>query len=96
MGKGLKTKDGGSVTGFALAGDDGRFYWAQAKITGVGEIVTVWSDQVPDPAQLRYAWGDNPVCNLYDLEGLPAVPFEFSFPTKPGGKKPGDDIPPPP
>jgi len=28
-----------------------------------------------EPAAVRYAWADNPVCNLYNQEGLPASPF---------------------
>ncbi len=35
----------------------------------------VWSDQVPKPAHVRYAWADNPDCNLINKEGLPASPF---------------------
>ena len=28
-----------------------------------------------EPVAVRYAWADNPVCNLYNKEGLPASPF---------------------
>jgi len=35
----------------------------------------VWSDQVPNPIAVRYAWENNPICNLYNEEGLPASPF---------------------
>jgi sialate O-acetylesterase len=37
--------------------------------------VTVSSPTVPAPTAVRYAWADNPVCNLYNAAGLPAVPF---------------------
>jgi len=37
--------------------------------------VVVWSDQVSKPASVRYAWADNPACNLYNTEVLPASPF---------------------
>ena len=37
--------------------------------------IEVWSDQVPEPVAVRYAWADNPVCNVYSAEGLPATPF---------------------
>jgi sialate O-acetylesterase len=40
-----------------------------------GDSVVVWSDEVPSPVAARYAWADNPVCNLYNEEGLPASPF---------------------
>ncbi len=64
----------GNVSGFAVAGADGRFVWAEAKIEG--DRVVVWSDQVAEPVAVRYAWGNNPdTANLYNREGLPASPF---------------------
>ncbi|MDD4969409.1 MAG: hypothetical protein PHT07_08270 [Paludibacter sp.] len=36
----------------------------------------VYSDKVSIPVAVRYAWADNPVCNLVNSEGLPAVPFK--------------------
>jgi sialate O-acetylesterase len=60
--------------GFAIAGADHRFVPAQAKILGRDKI-EVWSDQVSDPAAVRYAWADNPICNLYSNVGLPVTPF---------------------
>jgi sialate O-acetylesterase len=70
---GLSTKNGKEVTGFAIAGSDKHFNWAKAIIEG-NEIV-VQSDNVPAPVAVRYAWADNPECNLVNSEGLPAVPF---------------------
>ncbi|MCX5659744.1 MAG: 9-O-acetylesterase [Planctomycetota bacterium] len=61
------------LVGFAIAGADGKFTWAKARIDG--ETVVVSSDKVPAPAFVRYAWADNPACNLYNKEGLPASPF---------------------
>jgi sialate O-acetylesterase len=61
------------VTGFAIAGADGRFVWADAIIEG--DAVVVWSAQIPEPKAVRYAWANNPVCNLYNQAGLPALPF---------------------
>jgi sialate O-acetylesterase len=72
-GSGLSTKDGKEVTGFAIAGNDKRFHWATAIIEG-NEVV-VYSDKVPEPEAVRYAWTDNPVCNLVNSERLPAIPF---------------------
>ncbi|RBL90487.1 sialate O-acetylesterase [Chitinophaga flava] len=72
-GTGLSTRDGKAVTGFAIAGADKRFYWASAVIEG-NEVV-VYSDLVATPTAVRYAWADNPVCNLINSAGLPAVPF---------------------
>ncbi|HVZ81122.1 MAG TPA: CIA30 family protein [bacterium] len=94
-GKGLKTRDGGEVTGFALGDQDGRYHWAKAKIQGNG--VLVWSEDVPEPYDLRYAWADNPDCNLVGSNGLPAGPFHVKLAERPV-PKPGADnyIPPPP
>ena len=47
--------------------------WADATIDG--EVVVVTSSQVPYPVAVRYAWADNPKCNLFNKEGLPAAPF---------------------
>ncbi len=64
---------GGALTGFAIAGADRRFVWAQARIEG--DKVVVWSPDVAEPSAVRYAWADNPDCNLYNGADLPAVPF---------------------
>lgn len=72
-GSGLIAKGGNPLKGFAIAGKNRDFVWADAKIEG-NEVV-VWSDEVPDPVAVRYAWANNPVCNLYNREGLPASPF---------------------
>jgi len=61
------------VEGFAICGKDRKWFWADAKIDG--ETVVVWSDKVPNPVAVRYAWADNPTCNLYNGAGLPASPF---------------------
>ncbi|MCS3796202.1 sialate O-acetylesterase [Niastella sp. OAS944] len=72
-GSGLSTKDKKEVTGFAIAGKDKKFYWATAIIEG--DQVVVYSDKVADPEAVRYAWANNPECNLINSEDLPAVPF---------------------
>lgn len=64
---------GGELVGFAIAGADKKFVWAKARIDG--DTVVVSSEQVAQPAAVRYAWADNPKCNLYNKEGLPASPF---------------------
>jgi sialate O-acetylesterase len=74
VGGGLKPFDVAEPRGFAIAGGDRKFVWAKARVTGPA-TVEVWSDQVADPAAVRYAWADNPVCNLFSAEGLPATPF---------------------
>ena len=77
-GSGLVSNDGESLSEFALAGEDGKFVWANAKIEG--DRVVVWSDEIPEPKYLRYAWADNPDNpNLYNKEGLPASPFRIEL-----------------
>jgi len=70
--QGLHAK-GGPLTGFAVAGADRKFMWADAHIDG--DTVLVSCAHVPVPVAVRYAWADNPVCNLYNAAGLPASPF---------------------
>ncbi|MDO5567464.1 MAG: sialate O-acetylesterase, partial [Planctomycetia bacterium] len=69
--KGAKPDEG--VKGFALAGPDQKFYWAKATIKD--NTVVVSCPEVKRPWAVRYAWADNPVCNLYNKEGFPACPF---------------------
>jgi sialate O-acetylesterase len=73
IGTGLVAQGGQSLKGFAIAGADRKFVWADARIDG--QTVVVSSDKVPEPVAVRYAWANNPVCNLYNKEGLPASPF---------------------
>jgi sialate O-acetylesterase len=61
------------LKGFAICGEDRKFVWTDAEI--VGDTVVVSSLKVSKPLAVRYAWSDFPLCNLYNLEGLPAVPF---------------------
>ena len=72
-GSGLECR-GEELKEFAIAGENGNFVWARAKIRD--DQVIVWSDQVKKPVAVRYAWAHNPDdANLYNKEGLPAVPF---------------------
>lgn len=61
------------LEGFAIAGADGRFVWAEARIEG--NTVVLSSPAVPEPKYVRYAWDDNPVVSLFGANGLPAAPF---------------------
>lgn len=70
---GLATPGNTPVTGFTIAGSDHRFYYAEAKIEG--EEIIVYHPQVRHPVAVRYAWANNPECNLYNKAGLPASPF---------------------
>ena len=70
--KGLMSKDG-DPKGFAIAGEDQKFQWAEAKIEG--DEVVVSSKDVTSPKAVRYGWADDPQVNLYNAAGLPACPF---------------------
>lgn len=70
---GLASQDGQPLKGFSIAGEDRKFVWANARIDG--DTVVVSSDQVTAPVAVRYAWADNPECNLSNSTGIPASPF---------------------
>lgn len=72
--EGLYSFDTKDVIGFTIAGEDKQFVNAEAKIIGKSQI-KVWSDSIESPVAVRYAWANNPVCNLYDRNGLPVTPF---------------------
>ncbi len=84
-GSGLATKDNEPLKGFAIAGPDSQFVWAEARLDG--KNVIVWNNSIPDPVAVRYGWGDNPGCNLYNREELPASPFRTDdWPGKTAGR----------
>jgi len=60
--------------GFAIAGEDRKFVWADAKILEDGKV-EVWSDKVAAPVAVRYGWASNPVVNMFNAAGLPLTPF---------------------
>ena len=72
-GTGLEARNGSRLKGFSVAGNDNKFYWADASIDGNEVIVS--SPHVSEPKAVRYSWADNPDGNLYNKEGLPASPF---------------------
>jgi sialate O-acetylesterase len=72
VGGGLMTR-GDPLVGFAVAGEDRVFHAAQAVIEK--DSVVVSSDKVAAPVAVRYAWANNPICNLFNREDLPASPF---------------------
>jgi len=69
---------GDALRGFAIAGEDGRYVWAEAKIDG--DEIVVSSPEIVEPRSARYGWADNPEVNLYNKAGLPASPFRTDFP----------------
>ena len=84
VGKGLVFKKGESIDklqGFTITGDAKTFnynrpvfVWADAVIEG--NTVVVSSDKVLKPVAVRYAWAiEHPWANLFNKDGLPALPF---------------------
>lgn len=64
-----------TLSGFSIAGANGRFQWAEAKLVSANEIV-VSNLSIPAPLYVRYAWADNPgPLNLFDAKGWPLAPF---------------------
>ena len=79
VGKGLVAKGGKKLNCFAIAGKDGKFVWANARIEGAS--VLVWADSVKEPVAVRYAWSGYPgEPNFYNEEGFPACPFRTDMP----------------
>ena len=73
----LYSFDTRTPTGFSICGENQKFVWAEAKIVGKDKV-EVWAQSVHSPVAVRYAWADNPSCNLYDKIGavtLPVTPF---------------------
>ena len=82
----VRNSPSSQLEGFAICGKDHQWKWADAEIDGAD--VVVWSPQVPHPAAVRYAWADNPICNLYNAHGLPAAPFRTDdFPLATAGAR---------
>ena len=77
--QGLRTVDTDDVKGFAICGEDKKWVWAKASIIGCSKKGTnqieVSAEGVAKPVAVRYAWADNPICNVYSAEGLPVTPF---------------------
>jgi sialate O-acetylesterase len=85
FGSRLRAFDVAEVQGFAICGEDRVWHWAAGKIAGQDQV-EVWSDEVAAPIAVRYAWADNPICNLQSHDGLPVTPFRtdnFEMITKP-------------
>jgi sialate O-acetylesterase len=85
FGSNLYTFDVQEVKGLAVCGEDKKWVWATGKLLGADKI-EVTAPGVAKPVAVRYAWSDNPVCNLFSKEGLPVTPFrtdDFPMITKP-------------
>jgi sialate O-acetylesterase len=78
---------GAKLEEFAIAGEDRKWYWADARIGG--DTVVVSSPSVPNPKEVRYAWQSNPAATLFNGAGLPAGPFRTdTWPGLTDGQRP--------
>jgi sialate O-acetylesterase len=85
FGSSLRPFDVDQAVGFAVCGEDKVWHWAKGTLQGKDKV-EVWSDKVTAPLAVRYAWADNPVCNLFSNDGLPVTPFRtdnFEMTTRP-------------
>ncbi len=85
FGSSLQTFDTKEIKGVAVCGEDKHWVWADATVAGPDKIAAS-SPKVAKPVAVRYAWADNPVCNLFNKEWLPVTPFrtdDFEMVTKP-------------
>jgi sialate O-acetylesterase len=65
---------GDSLVGFTVAGADGNFVPARARIIA-RDTVEVSAPEVTAPRAVRYGYANFPVVNLWNNNGLPACPF---------------------
>jgi hypothetical protein len=82
----VQFSSGSIVKGFAIAGSDGKFVWADATIDAGTVLVSAAS--VANPVEVRYSWASNPIGNLYNKEGLPASPFRSEVAISPATPTP--------
>ena len=85
FGSSLRPFDVDQAIGFAVCGEDKVWHWAKGTMQGKDKV-ELSCDKVANPIAVRYAWADNPVCNLFSNDGLPVTPFrtdDFDMTTKP-------------
>jgi sialate O-acetylesterase len=85
FGSALRAFDVEEARGFAVCGEDRVWHWATGRLVG-RDRVELSCAEVSKPVAVRYAWANNPVCNLTSLEGLPLTPFrtdDFEMTTQP-------------
>jgi sialate O-acetylesterase len=90
FGSSLRPFDVPEAVGFAVCGEDRVWHLAKGKVLGADKV-ELECDKVPAPVAVRYAWANNPVCNLASQEGLPLTPFrtdDFEMTTKPKAAEP--------
>jgi len=74
VGKGLTARHADNIVGFEIAGDDGKWQWAEAKIDG--ETIILSNNDVAKPIHVQYAFQKRSnFANLFNKDGLPALMF---------------------
>ena len=74
VGKGLAFKNGEALQGFEIAGKDGKWEWADAKIDGGAVVLS--SENIAEPVNVQYAFNKrHTYANLFNKDGLPALMF---------------------
>lgn len=76
---------GGQVVGFAIAGEDKKFVWAEGHIQG--NKIALTAPGISHPVYVRYGWDMDPAVNMYNGARLPMVPFRNDGPV-PFGRRP--------
>ena len=85
FGSKLRAFDVEEARGFAICGEDKVWRWATGRILGADKVELTCAE-VSKPVAVRYAWANNPVCNITSTEGLPLTPFrtdDFEMLTQP-------------
>ena len=79
--KGLHAATGNLIIGFEVAGPDGIFHKAEARVEGISVLLTC--PEVTEPAEVRYAWQPFTRANLVNGFGLPASTFKIKVSKRP-------------
>ncbi|NJB83526.1 sialate O-acetylesterase [Wenyingzhuangia aestuarii] len=69
------TSMGKTLKDFEIAGEDGIYYQAKAKIINKGTVLQVWNDEIKKPKNVRYGWQSYIEGSLFNTAGLPASSF---------------------
>lgn len=78
-GSGLVSNDHQPLTWFSIAGADEKFIPAKAIIEK--DKIVVWNNEIKSPRYVRFAWNEAAQPNLFNRDGLPAVPFRTDHET---------------
>ena len=72
IGNGLVLDENG-ISEFEIAGEDKKYF--KANVVNQNDYLEVFSEYVPNPEYVRYAWSDTSSASLFNSVGLPASSF---------------------